>query len=354
MDILFSVIVPIYKVPYGLLRKSIESILNQSYSNLEIILIDDGSPDDCGKICEDFRSKDSRVKVVHQKNGGLSVVRNTGINIATGEWVSFVDGDDWIESNTYEIAKKIVTTVNDDVDVIAWDGYADFGTVSKQINFFGSNVKVKKCRSSIEMIDTMLPIYHITSYRLAVFDVTWARMYRRDVLVRNNLQNVPGLKRAQDLIFNLEVFEYAKGLYYENIPLYHYSMHDEAVTKKYDTEIASKMIQFSEALKGYVYKYRNNQEFYQRMYVKIMPKIVECFTQYYIILWKNEGLMKSLFVIKKELMAMIFREAVENMDGSGNIRKMKIFQYLLKHRLYLLLLVICRMNNFMKNKKMKG
>lgn len=67
MDILFSVIVPIYKVPYDLLRKSIESILNQSYSNLEIILIDDGSPDDCGKICEDFRSKDSRVKVVHQK-----------------------------------------------------------------------------------------------------------------------------------------------------------------------------------------------------------------------------------------------------------------------------------------------
>ncbi|MGM9603497.1 MAG: glycosyltransferase family 2 protein, partial [Faecousia sp.] len=96
------VIVPIYKVePY--LPKCVQSILDQTHSNLEIILVDDGSPDGCGAICDAFAAKDSRVRVIHKKNGGLSDARNAGIDIAKGDYFAFVDSDDWLESDAYEV-----------------------------------------------------------------------------------------------------------------------------------------------------------------------------------------------------------------------------------------------------------
>lgn len=351
---LFSIVVPVYKVPYQLLRQSIDSIINQTYHQLDIILVDDGSPDECGKICDEYAKQDSRVRVVHQQNGGLSVVRNVGVEAARGEWVSFVDGDDWIEPNTYEKVNGLIDKHEATVDLIAWDGYADFGDGNqKQINFFG-DVKSLRLSTIQEKVDSVMPEYHTAGLRLALFDVTWARAYRRSTLVDNRVQNIPGLKRAQDLIFNLEVFEYARDVYYVNIPFYHYSMHEEAVTKKFDTAIVSKMEQFSLALKKYVEQYHpGNAEYRQRMYVKIMPKIVECFAQYYVPLWKKEGMMKSLRVLKQELEVPIFREAVGRMDGSKNIRKMKIFQFLLKNRLYFALLLICRLQTERKAKWMK-
>lgn len=102
---LISVIVPIYKVE-RYLRKCVESILHQTYSRLEVILVDDGSPDGCGKICDEYAAADSRVKVIHKENGGLSDARNAGIDIASGDFFSFIDSDDWIEPDTYEAMVK--------------------------------------------------------------------------------------------------------------------------------------------------------------------------------------------------------------------------------------------------------
>jgi len=98
---LISIIVPIYKVePY--LSKCIDSILAQTYTNLEIILVDDGSPDSCPAICDEYAAKDNRIIVIHKENGGLSSARNAGLDIAKGEYIGFVDSDDWIEPDMYE------------------------------------------------------------------------------------------------------------------------------------------------------------------------------------------------------------------------------------------------------------
>lgn len=98
---LISVIVPVYKVE-AYLRKCVDSIVNQTYKNLEIILVDDGSPDDCGAICDELATKDPRIRVIHKENGGLSSARNAGLEIARGEYIGFVDSDDWLELETYE------------------------------------------------------------------------------------------------------------------------------------------------------------------------------------------------------------------------------------------------------------
>ena len=101
----FSIIVPIYKVE-KYLEICIDSIIGQSFCNFELILVDDGSPDTCGEICDRYSSSDTRVKVVHKENGGLSSARNFGLDIATGKYIYFVDSDDWIGENYLSIFPK--------------------------------------------------------------------------------------------------------------------------------------------------------------------------------------------------------------------------------------------------------
>lgn len=92
---IITIIVPVYNVE-KYLKRCIKNICSQSYSKLEIIMVDDESPDNCGKLCEEFNLQDARIKVIHKKNGGLGLARNSGLEIATGDYVTFVDSDDWI------------------------------------------------------------------------------------------------------------------------------------------------------------------------------------------------------------------------------------------------------------------
>lgn len=109
-----SVIIPAFKVE-KYLSKCVESVLNQTYSDLEIILVDDGSPDNCGSICESFKEKDCRVKVIHKQNGGLSDARNVGMSIATGDYISFIDSDDWVEKDYFQVLINLLTENNADL-----------------------------------------------------------------------------------------------------------------------------------------------------------------------------------------------------------------------------------------------
>ena len=110
MDEKISVIIPIYKVE-KYLNRCVESVVNQSYQNLEIILVDDGSPDNCPKMCDDWAEKDNRIKVIHKENGGLSDARNAGLKVAMGEYISFVDSDDWIAKDFYEVLIRVLNAV---------------------------------------------------------------------------------------------------------------------------------------------------------------------------------------------------------------------------------------------------
>lgn len=118
MQPLISVIVPVYKVEQYL-DKCIQSIQTQTYSNLEIILVDDGSPDNCGTICDKYAQKDARIKVIHQKNGGVSRARNVGMDQATGDIIAFVDSDDFIESNMFE--KMMAYMQQHNLDLVCCD-----------------------------------------------------------------------------------------------------------------------------------------------------------------------------------------------------------------------------------------
>lgn len=123
MDEKISVIVPVYKVqPY--LQKCLDSIINQTYKNLEIILVNDGSPDNCGWICDEYAARDSRIKVIHQENGGVSSARNAGLSQVTGDWIGWVDSDDWIEPDMYEY---LAGEMNSGADIIVCSRREEYG-----------------------------------------------------------------------------------------------------------------------------------------------------------------------------------------------------------------------------------
>jgi glycosyltransferase involved in cell wall biosynthesis len=117
---LVSVIVPIYNVELYL-EKCLDSIINQTYKNLEIILIDDGSPDNCGKICDEYALKDKRIKVIHKSNGGQSSARNAGLDVAKGEYIAFVDSDDYIDLRSYEELLDIA--LKEEADIVISNFY---------------------------------------------------------------------------------------------------------------------------------------------------------------------------------------------------------------------------------------
>ena len=123
MKPLVSVIVPVYKVE-AYLPQCVESIIGQTYQNLEIILVDDGSPDACGSICDDYAKKDNRIKVFHKHNGGLSDARNYGIAQSTGEYLGFVDSDDWIELDMFEVLVNVAEA--NKADIVACGFYHEY------------------------------------------------------------------------------------------------------------------------------------------------------------------------------------------------------------------------------------
>ena len=125
MKDIISVIIPVYKVE-RYIRECLESVLSQDYGNLEVILIDDGSPDDSGKICDEYADKDSRVKVIHQKNGGAAAAKNAGLRMATGEYLSFVDSDDTLEPGAYRYMLTLLQETGADIVQCAFrDVYVD-------------------------------------------------------------------------------------------------------------------------------------------------------------------------------------------------------------------------------------
>ena len=112
-----SIIVPVYKVePY--IHKCIDSILNQTFKEFELILVDDGSPDNCGNICDEYAKKDNRVRVIHKENGGISSARNIGLDVSNGEYIGFVDSDDYIKLDMYERLYNSCKVNNADISII--------------------------------------------------------------------------------------------------------------------------------------------------------------------------------------------------------------------------------------------
>ena len=213
---LISVIVPIFQVE-KYLDKCISSIISQTYHNLEIILVDDGSTDNCSQICEKYKELDNRIKVIHKQNGGLSQARNVGLEIATGDFIGFVDSDDWIEPNMYETLISTLFEMNADIAVCGYqDEYEGINSILHDITSFKRNQytpeealrKILKGKSFISIM-------------------VWNKLYKKAVLADISF---PEGKIYEDNLWTPLVIGNAKTIASINYPLYHYLNREESLS----------------------------------------------------------------------------------------------------------------------------
>lgn len=210
MGELVSVIVPVYKVEKTLDR-CLESLINQTYKNLEIILVDDGSPDNCGKMCDDWQKRDSRIKVVHKGNGGLGDARNRGLDIATGEYVAFVDSDDTVRQDTYEIA---VNSINRDADILIFGmNITDPQGVNpdRSLGFdFELRTNEDWKLNGVKFLDSWYAV------------VAWNKLYRKAIIDKYSLRFETLRTISEDVVFNYRYFNCCSVIKCIPYPLYNY------------------------------------------------------------------------------------------------------------------------------------
>lgn len=210
---LISIIVPIYKVE-KYLERCVESLLNQTYTNLEIILVDDGSPDNCPVMCEEFAKKDSRIRVVHKKNGGLSDARNVGLEVATGEYIGFIDSDDYVDVNMYQ--DMITNALKYNAQIVECDIYSVYD---------GNRIEEY---SSVDdaVYTTTKDIMYAYIAKFTIKTVVWNKLYKKDIF--GSLKFEVG-KYNEDEFFTYQILSKATTFVHINKHYYYYIQRAESI-----------------------------------------------------------------------------------------------------------------------------
>lgn len=211
-----SIIIPVYKVE-KYLDRCVESIANQTYKNLEIILVDDGSPDECPRMCDEWARKDNRIKVIHKENGGLSDARNAGIDVFTGDYILFIDSDDYIDSTMVEKMLGKIKHDNTDMCVCAFETFKD-----------GEDPK-RSYKKQAEIITADEALFRLTQREYNVyFVIACCKLIKRDVI--SNLRFVKG-KIHEDEFMCHHLIGNCKTISCIYEPLYFYYMREGSITK---------------------------------------------------------------------------------------------------------------------------
>lgn len=217
----FSIILPIYKVE-RYLHQCVDSILGQTYKNFELILVDDGSPDRCPQICDDYASKDERVKVIHKENGGLSDARNKGLLHAIGDYIFFIDSDDYLANE--KVLEAIVSKVgNIDVVLFKFRKYYENTKVLTAPPF--SFPRRGTCSSTVEWLIEM-------NNKDAFYNSAWSKVIKRELLISKNIQFQKGLL-GEDNDWFYQVLLYAKNFDYIDEPFIVYRQRNNSITSSY-------------------------------------------------------------------------------------------------------------------------
>ena len=321
-----SIVIPIYNVELYM-KKCIETIINQTYKEIEIILVDDGSTDGSGEIADGYKEMDSRIKVIHKINGGLSDARNAGIEQAKGKYICFIDSDDFIEKDMVE---KMLNKINSlKADVIVCGYYIDWENNNGEL--------IKQEKRQFEG-DGYIDKNKVNQEVLEMLGYAWNKLYRLDYLKDNKFRFIKGLSLIEDTEFNSRVLAEAKiGI---DRGLFNHYIQRNRVTlgnKNYDNllELAIKLCKCHQ----YLFKKWNLKE----------EKIEEIKIRDYLLVLKRYSKIcasqnKSDF--KKMISELSENEEIKNMIMSKKYKNLKdkIFCFIIKHKLFFIL------KNYYKNR----
>lgn len=233
-NILVSIILPIYNVE-KYLNRCMDSLLNQTLKDIEIIMVDDGSPDNCPKMCDEYAKKDNRVKVVHKENGGLGYARNSGLDVATGEYVAFVDSDDYVDSSMYETLWNEACASNADVVFCGFKTEQRNG-IWKDSDEVSSRTEWKNEEVRSFMLDMIACAPYVKEERKFQMSV-WHSIYRRSIIEDKNIRFHSEREVAsEDIPFQVDFLTKAKKVVYLPQTFYFYCLNGTSLTATFKPE----------------------------------------------------------------------------------------------------------------------
>lgn len=222
-----SIIVPIYNVE-KYLKRCLESLLNQTLRDIEIILVDDGSPDKCPQLCDAYATRDSRVKVIHKKNAGLGYARNSGLEIATGEFVAFVDSDDYVDLNTYKILYDNAKSL--DADVVL----CGFKRLNNEKVNIVSDTQIPQVLHGDDCISVLKGMIGISTNVQFYHFAVWHGIYRNALIQNNNVRFCSERDYiSEDIVFHLSILPLCNCISVIPDNLYYYCLNENSLTTKY-------------------------------------------------------------------------------------------------------------------------
>lgn len=325
MNPLVSVIVPIYNVE-KYLNKCIDSIINQTLKEIEIILVDDGSTDDCTQIIDEYAKNDNRIIVIHKENGGQGSARNIGIDIAKGKYIGFVDSDDWIDLNMYEELHKDITRNKSDMSICGRRVVDENNKLSGEVKLINEVINLNEFGLDKYIISRLLSPHTVVVYN---------RLYRKTIIKKNDIRfkSVDEVG-SEDALFNYSVLFNTKIISSIDKVFYNGVARDGSTARTYKFGSMTKTANLMESMKGYSERI-NKQE----VWSNVEPIIFQFYQQWNINLIKeysNENIIKT---ISKELELAnknkVFKQCQKRLAlGIKHEKNLKKYGYKLSGRLY--------------------
>lgn len=348
-----SLVVPVYKIKEEYLRKCLDSILGQTDNDWEAILVDDGSPDNSGMICDEYAAKDSRITAVHQDNQGVSVARNTGIDRAKYEWVTFIDPDDWIDEKAVELINEQLRKNNP--DILAF-GYArEFKNLSRPEALLDEDCKIPD-----ELISNMrlAPLYHLrinnAIYKYTV-NAIWNKVYKVAYLNEHHIRFEPSARKGQDRVFNLYALDKTDSIYYLNQLLYHYrNDNEDSIVNRYNPNTVKYSQAVLKLMLNWIKQNDKPQIYMDLLYCWTCTRLQEYMKLYYF----NKKRDVPYKVVKREidelLSSELYTTAFREVDKTILSREENIFLFFVKKRMYFVCKMLISGREYLKHLKNKG
>lgn len=333
---LVTVIIPIYNVE-KYLDRCVESVVNQTYKNLEIILVDDGSPDNCPAMCDEWAQRDGRIKVVHKQNAGLGMARNTGLENATGKYIFFFDSDDYVDVTIVE--KCVLSAEKHNAEAVIYgrcEVYDDGRIIKKELR------PTKEVFTGQEVVDILLP--SMFTYDMGFGVSAWGKMFSLDTFRKFSLRFVSEREIiSEDAYFALEFFSHISVATIVNESLYFYYKRDDSLSRVFRADRHSK-----------------NDIFYQKSIEYInAAQLPRCVVTHFTARYHMYALsaMKQLLAsdmtksekksrLKEMFRSTVLRGSLESDTLRVHKKSLRLFFTLLKMRLY----PLCKVLLCMKNK----
>ncbi len=338
-----SIIVPVYNTEQYL-EKCLDSLINQTYNNIEILLIDDGSKDNSGKICDEYAKKDKRIKVIHQKNSGVSRARNNGLDNFTGNYVMFVDSDDWIEPNTCEILlKKIILEKK---DMVIYNFYKERKNIcEKNKDYY---CELENIPSNEIQAKILAPTLNIKGIKCNGLSLACNKIISGKIVKKHRFMFEGEKAIFEDGIFYYLLFENAINVGLSNDFLYHYRMLSTSATQAYNKSISHINNIIVDTIEHVRENHKNDLYYEESLSIRKLINLVYMLNVYINHKDSNQSLSKKIIQIKAEAKKPEYAN-IYNMINVKNLnKKLKLYHFLFKNNMYLLLIIANTIENKIK------